>query len=120
MKKLKIILSYIFTFGIVYFVLKNKAKKRAKNFNNELTISTKLPFRLDNFLNEIGGINNIKSLSSTINTIKIQLNDKSKFNENALKVVKAKGVMWGSNDTLTIILGDFSIELEKQIKNLMN
>lgn len=120
MKKFKIILIYIFTFGIVYFVLKNKAKKRAKIFNKELTLSTKLPFKLDDFLNEIGGMKNIKSLSSTINTIKIQLDDKNKFSDKALDVVKAKGVMWGANNTVTIILGDFSIELEKQIKNLMN
>lgn len=120
MKKLKIILIYIFTFGIVYFVLKNKAKKRAKSFNKELTLSTKLPFKLNDFLNELGGIDNINFVSSTINTIKIQLNDKTKFNDNALKVAKAKGLMWGVNNTVTIILGDFSIELEKQIKNLMN
>lgn len=116
MQKFLLVLGYIFTFGILYVVLKNKAKKTALVFNDELRVSTKIPFNVDKFINALGGKPNILQTSSTISSIKINVSDRSKVNEADIKALKPKGYMWDANQNLTLIFGDFVQALETAIK----
>lgn len=114
MKNWKIILLYIVTFSIAYWVMRSKAKKQAQIKNNNLIVSTKLPFEIDSFYSAIGNKNNIKETKATLNTLKLTLNDPSLFNQNQIMNLGAKGVM-KNNDTFSIVFGDFATTLKEVI-----
>ncbi|WP_033160209.1 hypothetical protein [Mycoplasmoides alvi] len=117
LQKFILILGYIFTFGILFFILKKMAKKQAQVVNDSLIVSNNIPFNIDDFILSLGGLKNIAFCSSTISSIKIKLFDKSLFDEIKFKKFKPKGYMWDAENTLTILFGDFSSALEKFIKN---
>lgn len=111
-----LIIGYIFTFGILYFVLNKKAKKQATISNDSLTLTNKIPFNVNDFVTSLGGFSNIEFSSSTISSIRIKLRDKNHFDEDKFKKFKPKGYMWDANNTITILFGDFSFALDEAIK----
>lgn len=122
MSKWKLTLFYIVTFGIGYFVLKNKAKKISKVENQEIEVSTNIPFDIDKFLSIIGGIENIEKTESTISSINIYFKNKIKdinINFEELNKLKPKGVM-KYESKISIVFGDFSKELSKIINGKIN
>lgn len=94
--------------------MRSKAKKQAQIKNNNLIVSTKLPFEIDSFYSAIGNKNNIKETKATLNTLKLTLNDPSLFNQNQIMNLGAKGVM-KNNDTFSIVFGDFATTLKEVI-----
>ncbi|AJQ45282.1 hypothetical protein JM47_01470 [Ureaplasma diversum] len=114
MKNWKIILLYIVTFSIAYWVMRKKAKQQAQIKNDNLIVSKKLPFSVDNFYAAVGSIFNIKETTSTLNTLKITLNDPSLFNQDQVIGLGAKGVM-KNNSTFSIVFGDFATTLKDVI-----
>lgn len=109
---------YIATFGIGYFYLKHKAKNKAKQVNDQLTVTDKLLIDLDQFINCLGGIDNVIDSEATINSIKIHLKNIKDVDCNKIKELGAKGTMI-SDGYLTCLFGDFakilSVELNKKI-----
>ncbi len=120
MKKWQLILFYIFTFGIGYFYIKNKAKKVAEVQNEEIEVSKEIPFEVQNLLNLLGGLDNIIKTDSTISSFKVELRDTNKADIEAIKKLdNTKGVMKSGNK-LNIVFGDYSRTLDEFIKNLKN
>ena len=121
MKKWKLILFYIATFSIGYFYIKNKAKKVSKDttINEELEISKEIPFEVNKLISILNGIKNIKFCSSTINSLKIELNSIENIDIEEIKKIGAKGVMKSENK-LTMLFGDFSKTLDQFINELIN
>ncbi|WP_027123798.1 hypothetical protein [Mycoplasmoides pirum] len=117
--KFFLVLGYIFTFGILYLVLNNFAKKKATLSNETLLVSNNIPFDVNNFLIVLGGAENIESTSSTISSIKIKLKNKNLFIENKLKNFKPKGYLWNADNVLTILFGDFSQALSNEINKMI-
>lgn len=116
MKKTSLIMLYIFTFGIAYFVLKAKAKKHAITVNNELTLSYDIPFKLEDFYSSVGGKENITNIEANINSIKVFVNDIEKVNQDSIKKLGAKGSMLSEN-CVTCLFGDYSKKLDEVLKN---
>lgn len=117
MRKWKIILFYIVTFGIGYFILKNKAKKMSKVENQELDISYDIPFDIERFLEEAGGKENIIKTEATISSLNIFYNKKIKelsINYDFINSLKPKGIMKYENK-ISILFGDFSKILSNEI-----
>jgi hypothetical protein len=82
---------YIITFGIIYFYFRSKAKKKSSTRNNQIIYTKKIDFDLNNFLSMIGGIENIVSTSSTINTLKIKFKKKITIDKKKINNFKIKG-----------------------------
>ncbi|WP_031488905.1 PTS transporter subunit EIIB [Ureaplasma canigenitalium] len=114
-KNWKIILLYIFTFGIAYFVLRAKAKKRAKMHNEQLSITEKLPFDINDFYSYVGMKDNILDVDATINTLKLQVKDKELINKDNLKKLGVKGIL-SNGQQISLVIGDFSLKLKEIIK----
>ena len=57
------ILLDIITLGIFEIYLHNKAKKVANIKNSELTYSKTYGFKINDFIKDLGGINNIENVS---------------------------------------------------------
>ncbi len=121
MKKWKLILFYIATFSIGYFYIKSKAKKVSEDttINEELEVRKEIPFEVNKLVSILNGIENIKSCSSTINSLKVELNSIENINIDEIKKIGAKGVMKSGNK-LTMLFGDFSKTLDQFINELIN
>ncbi|MDC4163031.1 PTS sugar transporter subunit IIA [Mycoplasma bradburyae] len=105
----------IITLGILKLVATKRAKKISSKVNHELIKSDKLPFSLNDFIEILGKIENIKSSESTLNMIKINVEDKSKVDQDKLKnKLKFKGIMW-ANTNLSLVCGDYASSLSEQI-----
>ncbi len=105
---------YICTFGIGYLIAKKKAKKKATEVNKELTVSEKVPFEVQKFIDAIGGKENYIENTATINSIKIKVKDVNKVNKEEIKKIGAKGIMVGQ-DNITCLFGDYSKKLSELI-----
>lgn len=114
MSAIKIYLFYIITFGIGYFILKSKAKKKANVTNEQLTTTNKIPFKLEDFFDALGGKDNIVKSSATINSIKIVVNNIELIKQDDLKKMGSKGQIL-SEDAITCLFGDFSQSLNSLI-----
>lgn len=110
---------YIFTFGIGYFVVKNKAKKHANTVNEELTVTKKVMIDINKFVETLGGKENISNTTSSINSIKVFVNDIEKVNQDEIKKLGAKGTIL-SEGCITCLFGDFSQELSKEMNKTLN
>lgn len=114
-QKNKLMLFYIFTFGIGYLIAKQKVKK-IKNIENNLpTQSTLSNSDVDKLINLIGGINNIVAIESTLNNIKVTLKNIKYVDQNEIKKLGATGSFINSNK-VTILFGDKSISICKKIQ----
>lgn len=115
MGKFKLTLFYIVTFGIGYFVLKNKAKKQATVTNEELIVTEKIPFDISTLIKAVGGLENIKDCSAKINSITFLLVDSENIDVKTIKQLGAKGTII-KEDGITCLFGDYSQALESEIK----
>ncbi|WP_255565826.1 PTS sugar transporter subunit IIA [Mycoplasma sp. E35C] len=107
----------IITLGIIRIVANKKAKRMSSQVNQELKISNKLPFNLDNFVRALGSWDNLQSSEATLNMIKISVVDKNKINPDQIKKeFKIKGIMWSGNN-LSLVCGDYAISLSEQINS---
>ncbi|WP_412032502.1 hypothetical protein [Malacoplasma muris] len=118
MNKFSLWMFYIFTFGIGYIVLKNKAKKQATLTNTELTVTHTIPIDVNQFISYVGGIENITSTSASISSIKLNVNDTNIIDVDSIKKIGAKGVML-SDKCVTCLFGDFSKELSNKINSMI-
>lgn len=118
MRKTGLWLGYIFTFGILYAVLRAKAKKAASTTNAQLTVSAKIPFAPSELAAALGGADNIASTAATISSFKASLKDRAKADEAALRRLRPKGLMWDGSGAVTLLFGDFSGELKSRIDAL--
>ncbi|MEF9985215.1 MAG: hypothetical protein RSA40_02535 [Malacoplasma sp.] len=114
MSKMKIVIFYIITLGIGYFVLKAKAKKQATVINDKLITTDKVPFAIDKLFDALGGKDNVVKCSSTINSIKIFIKNVTLIKQDDLKKMGSKGLIL-SEDSITCLFGDFSQSLDKLI-----
>lgn len=120
MNKFTWIFLNIITFGILRLVATKKAKRISSQINQELIKSEKLPFDLDQFINILGGLENIQTTQATLNMIKIDVVDKTKVNQDQIKSrLKINGIMWASHD-LSLVCGDYASSLSEQINQLKN
>lgn len=119
MNKFVLWMFYIFTFGFGYLYLKNKAKKHAIVVNDELIVTKKVMIDIEKFIVLLGGKENIINTSSSINSIKVFLNDVEKVNQDEIKKLGAKGTIL-SEGCITCLFGDFSQELSKEMNEKLN
>lgn len=109
--KIKVIFLNIITFGYFQHCVNKKVKSQDKN---EIKKSTKIPFNVDDLIIYLGTSENIKNIESSLNTLQVFFNDKSKIDINKIKTLGAKGTMF-SKDKLSIVFGDFSDALKEEI-----
>lgn len=118
------ILISILTFGIFWIYLKNKIKhqkeenKNDKAENPTLRISTKIPFNINELIKILGTEKNIKSVDASLNTLKIEFLDKSLIEEESIKKIGAKGLIFSSNK-ISIIFGDYAIALKDELIKIL-
>lgn len=113
--KTKTRLYYVFTLGIGYAIAKNKAKKLAKQVNSEIKVNENIDFNIDELITELGGLENISSVSSTLSCLIVELKDKTLIEINNFNKFITKGVFL-TNNKLNLIFGDNS----KYICTLIN
>ncbi len=119
MKKWQLWVFYICTFGIGYFYIKNKAKKVAEEQKEEIEVAKEVPFEIQNLLDLLGGLDNVKKTDSTISTFKVELKEVNLVKIDEIKKLgNAKGVMKSGNK-VSIVFGDYSKTLDSFIKDLL-
>ncbi len=120
MSKSKHVLLSIVTLGIYPLYIRSKAKKIANTSRDNISVSTKALININDFINDLGGDNNIATCSSTISTVKIALVDVNKIsNINDLKkIYDIKGVVKSSNN-ITFLFGDNSKAIANEINTII-
>ncbi|MBQ6280211.1 MAG: hypothetical protein IJK72_02010 [Mycoplasma sp.] len=108
----------IFTFGIFEIILHAKAKKVANIKNSELTYSKTYKFNINNFINDLGGIDNIENVSSTLSSVKINLKKINLIIADLQKKYQIKGIT-KSNNVLILIFGDNAKTIAENIEKLL-
>lgn len=100
----------------------NVAKKLRNQQENSSTKCynkpQKFPFKLQNFILDLGGIDNIKETTATVNKIKVEVIDHSKINFNNLKKIKNRGIL-DQNDSVSLLLGTYCNSLSTAINDLI-
>lgn len=114
-QKNKLMLFYIFTFGIGYLVAKQKVKKIKNVENNLTTVSIISDNDLKKLVNLLGGINNIETVESTLNNVKVTLKQVNNINQTEIKKLGAAGSFISQNK-ITILFGDKSLSMAKKIQ----
>lgn len=100
----------------------NAAKKlRYQQDDNSIKHNNKpqkFPFKLENFIVDLGGIDNIKETTATANKIKVSVIDHSKINFNNLKKIKNRGIL-DQNNSISLVLGTYCNNLSTTINELV-
>ncbi|WP_036459398.1 PTS sugar transporter subunit IIA [[Mycoplasma] imitans] len=118
MNKFTWIFLNIITFGILKLVATRKAKKISSQVNQKLIKSDKIPFSVNEFIDILGGIQNINKTEATLNMIRINTVDKTKVDQDRIKnKLKINGIMWASYD-LSLVCGDYASSLSETINKL--
>lgn len=115
---LRIVLDVI-TLGIFEIVLYSKAKKLSKTKNSELTYSKKYKFNINDFANDIGGIDNIENVSYTLSSVKINLKNINLVNLELQKKYPITGITRSFN-SMILIFGDNAKTIAEDINKLLN
>ena len=104
----------IITFGFIW-IYWSKLKKKEENVIKK---SSKLPFKIEELVNYLGGKENIISATNTISKVKIEIQDNEKIEVEKIKKIKGiSGIVIG-NFSISLIVGNISEELTKQLNNL--
>lgn len=112
------ILLDIITLGMFEIVLYCKAKKIANTKNTELTYSKKYKFNINDFVKDLGGLENIENVSATLSSIKIVLKNVNLINSNLQKKYEIKGIT-KSNNSVILIFGDNAKIIAEDINKLL-
>jgi phosphotransferase system IIB component len=119
MKKLKFITLSIITIGIYYIMMNKKAKKLALSNNNVLLKESKLPFSFQDFIEYIGGIDNIVDVSSSQNQLSLVIKNKKIVLVEKIQSLGIKGIMNNSKG-YSFVTGIIAKTLEEKIIELKN
>ncbi|MCL6428574.1 hypothetical protein LT335_00113 [Spiroplasma sp. JKS002669] len=99
---------------------------RAKKLRNETFVDqqkdsekVKIPFKVDKFIDALGGINNISNTSVKNTKLKIEILSHDKVDFSQLKKIKNNGILVQS-DNITIVLGDYASNVSVMINDLIN
>lgn len=95
--------------------LRNQITNQEGKINNK---PQKFPFKLENFILYLGGIENIKETLATTNKIKISIIDHTKINFNNLKKIKNRGIL-DQSEAVTLVLGSYCYNLSNVINELI-
>ena len=115
---LRIILDII-TLGIFEIIIYSKVKKLSKTKNDELIYSKKYKFKINDFINDLGGINNIENISYTLSSIKINFKNINLVNSELQKKYQIKGITKSIN-SMILIFGDNAKTIANDINELLN
>lgn len=94
--------------------LRNQQESSLKSINKP----QKFPFKLQNFIVDLGGIDNIKGTTATANKIKVEIIDHSKINFNNLNKIKNRGIL-DQDDSVSLVLGTYCNNLSIAINDLI-
>lgn len=95
--------------------LRTETKKDEGKINNK---PQKFPFKLQNFILYLGGIENIKETSATANKIKISIIEHTKIDFNSLKKIKNRGIL-DQSEAVSLVLGSYCYNLSSAINELI-
>lgn len=97
----------------------------AKKMRNQTNIKSKtnnkpqkFPFKLENFILYLGGIENIKESSASANKIKISIIDHNKIDFSNLKKIKNRGIL-DQSQAVSLVLGSYCYNLSNAINELI-
>ncbi|MDR3249473.1 MAG: hypothetical protein LBS95_00105 [Mycoplasmataceae bacterium] len=114
--KNKLLLLSFLTLGIYYAIIKTKAKK-AININTELTYSKKINFEISDFIDKVGGKQNIRSIKHSLNSITFEINNSVNIDKREQQKFGIKGIMKGYKK-ITFIFGDNAKAIYNKINNI--
>ncbi len=108
-------LFYIFTLGIGYLYVKNKAKNISSKTNNKIEVSKVIDFDIKKLISALGGKSNILEINSTISNLKVKVNSIESVDVNGIKNLGAVGTL-KNMDIITILFGDNSPYIAELLK----
>lgn len=100
----------------------SRARKiRNESFGDQQKASEKgkIPFKVEKFIDLLGGIANITNSSVSNTKLKIEILSHDKVDFNQLKKIKNNGILVQS-DNITIVLGDYASDVSTMINQLIN
>ncbi|VEU73145.1 PTS system glucose-specific transporter subunit IIB (plasmid) [Mycoplasmopsis gallopavonis] len=103
----------IITFGLIW-IFWNKQTQHQKNTFYQVS---KIPFKIENLKEFLGSVTNILSVETKPSRVIIQVKDITKVNLIAIRDLKAVSGIFAKSDSLSIILGEFSQAVAKELNN---
>lgn len=114
MNRFKIVFFTIITFGIFLIILKAHTKKRINEKSNTINQSEKIDININEFINFLGGKENIVTIASTINSLIVQLKNIIVFDQHKdFKKFKIRGCNKVNNKYIFLIGNNASAIKEK-------
>ncbi|MDL2212053.1 PTS transporter subunit EIIB [Erysipelotrichaceae bacterium OttesenSCG-928-M19] len=104
-----VILAITVVLVLLIIIIRSSTRKKNKDTVN-------LPFMLNDFLDAIGGLENINSVSSSLSKITLKLKENSKVNIGRVEELGASGIV-ETKDGFSFIFGNISRDLEELIKS---
>lgn len=109
----------VITFGLFYLYSKNKSKKKYVNSSNKLYTSDKPLISVSDFVNDLGGKDNILDSSATISSLLVILKDIKKIKIDLKSITKkyqAKGFVISGKNKIRFLFGDNSKAICQKMK----
>ncbi len=119
MKRCTYVFLMIISFGFFKLYLNKKAKLIAYQKNDKLIVSEKFSFDIENFINDLGGIKNIRSVNSTINNVIVDLEDTTLVKENLKQTYNIRGINRSAHQ-LILVFGDNASAIANKLKEELN
>lgn len=108
----------IITLGLFEIYIHSKAKMVSKQVNTELMYSKNYKFNINNFVDDVGGINNITSATATLSSLRLGLKDVNLINPDLKSKYKINGLTKSTN-AIILVFGDNSKAICNDINKLM-
>ncbi|QKT05490.1 PTS sugar transporter subunit IIABC [Mycoplasma sp. OR1901] len=114
--KLKLVFYTVITFGLIWIKWKKQAKKPANTFFQ----LDYLPFKLNDVIDNLGGIKNIIDLDLKPSRVNLSIKDSKIVKANELKNTKGISGIFLKSNSVSLILGEFSKTFYETIKKEVN
>ncbi|AWX42519.1 PTS system IIB component [Metamycoplasma cloacale] len=107
---------YIFLIIITLgFILLHWRKYKQQSIKNELSVEEKIPFDMNDFLDYLGGIENINNVSSSHKIVKIEFKQRSAILAKELQELNGISGITFQRASISLVVGNCAKYLEQQL-----
>ncbi|AAT27986.1 glucose/sucrose specific PTS system IIB component [[Mycoplasma] mobile] len=104
----------IITFGLILLYWRKYRQIKPKK---ELSISTKISFKLEDLIDSLGSKENIKSIKSSNQIVKIAINDNSLVKIDEVKNLKGISGVVNNTTQISLVVGNSAPTIQKELEN---
>ena len=108
----------VFYFMIKTFNLKTPGREDEDTYIAPTATNLGISEETGRYVDELGGIDNIKSIDSCITRLRLTVGDSSKISDERIMALGAKGVIRPSKDAIQIVLGQKAEKIADELRKM--